>query len=158
MRRISMRRPFAGLLALIAGAVWFTTGAVEAAAAPKHPAIHHALHELREARTELKEAAHDFGGHREKALEAVEAAIKQLDKALEATGDNVKGSKEKDGDRYKKYTSHPHIHHAVHELRRAHAELKEAKHDFGGHREQSLKDIDHAIEQLELCLKFVHKK
>src|SRR6516225_1875614 len=35
---------------------------------PHHPHMHHALHELKEARVELKEAAHDFGGHREKAL------------------------------------------------------------------------------------------
>ena len=44
----------------------------------RHPHIRKALEELREARTELKEADHDFGGHRKEALEAVDAAIVQL--------------------------------------------------------------------------------
>jgi hypothetical protein len=48
---------------------------------------------------------------------------------------------------------HPHIHAAIHELKHAHKELKEANHDFGGHREKALKDIDAAIKQLEECLK-----
>ena len=48
----------------------------------RHPHIHHALHELKEARKELKEANHDFGGHRVKAIEAIDVAIEQLEKAL----------------------------------------------------------------------------
>ena len=48
---------------------------------------------------------------------------------------------------------HPAIHHAIEELRKARHELKEAKHDFGGHREDALKAVDKAIEQLEICLK-----
>ena len=51
-------------------------------AAPKHPRMHAALHELKESRVELKEAAHDFGGHREKALKAADHAIEQLELAL----------------------------------------------------------------------------
>jgi hypothetical protein len=45
------------------------------------------------------------------------------------------------------------MHHALHELREAHTELKEAKHDFGGHREKALHDVNHAIEQIEEALK-----
>ena len=48
----------------------------------RHPHIRQAISELREARKELKEAAHDFGGHRKEALEAVNVAIKQLEIAL----------------------------------------------------------------------------
>jgi len=48
---------------------------------------------------------------------------------------------------------HPAIHRALHELRDARRELKEAKHDFDGHREDALKAVDVAIEQLEICLK-----
>jgi len=48
----------------------------------RHPAIHRALKELREARRELKDAAHDFHGHREDALKAVDAAIEQLEICL----------------------------------------------------------------------------
>ena len=49
----------------------------------KHPQMSAAIHELEEAKKELQEAAHDFGGHREDALRAVDKAIEQLRKALE---------------------------------------------------------------------------
>jgi hypothetical protein len=136
-------------------AAWQSSAAV--AGELKHPHMHVALRELREARTELKEAAHDFGGHRVKALEATDAAVKQIDRALKASGDYVAGAGKVEPGAYKGYASHPHIHHALHELRLVRAELKEAKHDFGGHREAALRDTNHAIEQLELCLKFARK-
>jgi hypothetical protein len=125
-------------------------------AEPKHPHMHQALHELKECRAELKEAAHDFGGHREEALKATDAAIKQLEIALDAAGDKfteVKVPK----DAYKEFPNHPHIHRALQGLKACRTELKEAKHDFGGHREQAHKDVNYAIEQLELALKFDKK-
>jgi len=136
-------------------AAWQSPDSV--AGGPKHPHMHYALRELRVARTELKEAAHDFGGHRVKALEATDAAIKQIDVALRATGDTIKGAGKVDPDIYKKYSYHPHIHHALYELREVRTELREAKHDFGGHRAAALRDTNVAIEQLELCLKFARK-
>jgi len=48
----------------------------------QHPHIKAALHELEEAKRELQTAAHDFGGHRKEAVEAVDNAIKQLREAL----------------------------------------------------------------------------
>jgi hypothetical protein len=51
--------------------------------AEQHPHIRTALRELREAKKELQTAAHDFGGHRKEAIEAVDNAIKQLQEALE---------------------------------------------------------------------------
>lgn len=60
-----------------------TRTAPAAASAPEpHPHIRAALHELREARAELKTAAHDFGGHRVEALEATDQAIRQLEECL----------------------------------------------------------------------------
>jgi hypothetical protein len=49
----------------------------------RHPHIRAAIRELKEARHELETAAHDFGGHRKEAIEAVDAALKQLQQALE---------------------------------------------------------------------------
>ncbi len=49
----------------------------------QHPHIRAAIHELQEARRELETAAHDFGGHRKEAIEAIDNAIKQLREALE---------------------------------------------------------------------------
>ena len=58
-------------------------GQVLKGAKEAHPHIRAALRELREARHELETAAHDFGGHRKEAIEAVDNAIRQLQKALE---------------------------------------------------------------------------
>ena len=58
------------------------TAPVAQAAEPERPAIHRALTELRDARKELKEARHDFGGHREDAVRAIDAAIEQLELCL----------------------------------------------------------------------------
>jgi hypothetical protein len=49
----------------------------------QHPHIRAAIRELKEARHELETAAHDFGGHRKEAIEAVDNALKQLQEALE---------------------------------------------------------------------------
>jgi len=81
---------------LLLGLTTMTPGVMTAAAPAKapnaqvlkgakeaHPHIRAALHELREARRELETAAHDFGGHRKEAIEAVDNAIKQLQEALE---------------------------------------------------------------------------
>jgi hypothetical protein len=51
--------------------------------AERHPHIKAAIRELGEAKQELEHAAHDFGGHRVDAIGAVNAAIKQLNLALE---------------------------------------------------------------------------
>jgi hypothetical protein len=124
-----------------------------------HPHLHHALFELREARHELKAIKPDFGGHRDRALAAVHDAIQQIDHALKASGDTIKGTPTKRDlhEVYQQYKHHPHLHHALHELRHAHTELKEARHDFGGHRAAALRDVNHAIHQIELLLKH-HKQ
>ena len=48
----------------------------------RHPKIRAAIVALEAARTEMKEAAHDFGGHRVAALASCDEAIKQLQEAL----------------------------------------------------------------------------
>ena len=50
----------------------------------RHPEIHAAIHALESAVRHLREADHDFGGHREAAIQASETAIQQLRLALEA--------------------------------------------------------------------------
>ncbi len=59
--------------ATLVGTLAFTPATIE-----PHPHIKAAVAELEAARTELKTAAHDFGGHRVAAIRAVDAAIKQL--------------------------------------------------------------------------------
>jgi hypothetical protein len=49
----------------------------------RHPSIHAAIRALEKARLDMKNAAHDFGGHREEALKQCDAAIEQLKLALQ---------------------------------------------------------------------------
>jgi len=50
-----------------------------------HPRIRAAQEHLNLARTELSDAAHEYGGHRKKALEHVDKALEECTRALEVT-------------------------------------------------------------------------
>ncbi len=142
-----MRSAFGAIVAVVA------MGAPSKANAEEHKTLYRAHYELKEAQVELKGAAHDFGGHRVKALEAVDAALIQINDCLKAVGDKV-GAYKPEATLYKNYKNHPHIRHAIVELRASRNELKESRIDFGGHRDKAIKDIDYAIEQLEKSLEF----
>ncbi|HEX5179993.1 MAG TPA: hypothetical protein VFW04_11735 [Gemmatimonadaceae bacterium] len=66
-----------GTLAM-AGIASLSFYAGNVSAAERHPAINAAVDALVKARFDLQHAAHDFGGHRVKALEATDAALQQL--------------------------------------------------------------------------------
>ncbi|HLJ62952.1 MAG TPA: hypothetical protein VKT70_02520 [Stellaceae bacterium] len=62
----------------------FTAAALTATMAEAeehHPRIEAAIRSLREAREDLEHAAHDFGGHRREAIEAIDRAIIELEEA-----------------------------------------------------------------------------
>jgi hypothetical protein len=136
-------------LAMLAGA--------SAAEPAHHPSfIHHALHELKLARHDLKEAKHDFGGHRAAALDATDSAIRHLEKLIGHPHYKLyTGNLKTHVNENHKY--HSHIHHALHALKEARAELKASPHDFGGQKEIALVEVDVAIRQLELVVKH-HRK
>jgi hypothetical protein len=48
-----------------------------------HPELHKALRKLKAAKEDLEKASHDYGGHRVKAIAAVDAAIEEVKAALE---------------------------------------------------------------------------
>jgi hypothetical protein len=149
--------PGLGLLSLVL-TVLLWGDVSRAAAEERHSRIHVAIAELRNARTELQEANHDFGGHRVKAIQEIDATLVQLEKALMFVGDKRPFKGAPVAENGKKAEHFPHIHRALHELRETRTELKEARHDFGGHREQALMDVNASIAQLELCLKFARAK
>jgi hypothetical protein len=81
MNKISRTLLFAvGFMALGALAT-YPLGATSARAdGPGHnPRIHHALEALHDAEDELRDAPHDFHGHKQDAIDAVHHAIEQLD-------------------------------------------------------------------------------
>ena len=73
--------PFAALMIL--GVVGMPKMASTAPPPEEHPRIRAAIRELREAREELRTAAHDFCGHRAEAVERTDQALRQLQAALE---------------------------------------------------------------------------
>jgi hypothetical protein len=143
---------------LAVGATCLSFSGTSGAQSKPHPHIHHALYELREARDELKKAAHNFGGHRKAALKEVQASIDQLKKALVYSGDKRPFKGDPKADYYKKYATYPHIRHAVHELKATVDELKAASHNYGGHRKLALERTQAAIRQLEKCIEFANSK
>jgi hypothetical protein len=153
-----VRRLFSLVLLAAGAAGLLLPGSLQAQKSRPHPHIHHALYELREARAELKSAAHNFGGHRKAALKDVQAAINQLKKALEYSGDRRPFKGDPKADHYRKYRSYPHIRHAIVELKETVGELKAASHDYGGHRKQALIDTEAAIRQLRKCLEHARGK
>ncbi len=48
----------------------------------RYPELHHAMHKLRGAKSDLEKAAHDYAGHKAKAIEAINQALEELRAAL----------------------------------------------------------------------------
>jgi hypothetical protein len=70
-------------LALAAAAAALAGAALAPSAAhAAHPRIQAAITALSDAKAEMQAAATDFGGHRVKAIEACDRAIRQLEAAL----------------------------------------------------------------------------
>src|SRR5215831_7232433 len=47
-----------------------------------HPEIRHAMHALENAKNDLEHAAHDYEGHRTKAIQHIDEAMSELQQAL----------------------------------------------------------------------------
>jgi len=71
------------LALLILSSIWAVGPASAQPMPEKHPQIHKAEKFLHDAKHALENAAHDFGGHRVKAIEAIDRALEELRMALE---------------------------------------------------------------------------
>jgi hypothetical protein len=68
---------------LLSAGIW-TLGAQNERA--MHPRIARAIEALRDARSYMEEAPHDFGGHKAEAIRACDNALRQLNLALAYRG------------------------------------------------------------------------
>jgi len=59
-----------------------------ARAADEHPTIAHAIASLEHTKQELEGGEHGFGGHRSKAIEHIDSALKELHEALQYAQDH----------------------------------------------------------------------
>jgi hypothetical protein len=109
----------------------------------------------------LEGADHDYGGHRLEAVKAIGAAERQLKLAV---GAQHKGKKPggKGGKRGKgnepQNVSNMQLAQAIPILQRTVDLMEKANHDYGGHREQAIKDVNVAIHQLKLALEFEKRR
>lgn len=123
--------------------------------AERHP-LRRAVLALEEARNHLQHAAHDFHGHRELALKFCDAAIRQLREALAHEVVVVGPRALPVVIRVEAGETQAPLHHAIRELDLAVNFMREAPHNFGGHREAAIRDSEAAVGQLRECLEVMH--
>jgi len=151
MRRLVLGPPIVLILfALFAGSAP-SKGAVES-----HPLIKRALGALQSAQKDLQDAAHDYCGHRVGALDATNAAIDQLQLALDcaarkASAIDVQPELEPESSSSND-EHHPNINRAIGALESAEADLQNAAHGFCGHRVAALDAVHVALAQLKLAI------
>jgi hypothetical protein len=149
------RRLFAASACAIAAVLalgWTATPRAEAHGG-KLDRLLSAVYEMREAEGELKTAAHDFGGHRKFALQALEAAVVQCEKLLTEAGVPLKYVTRKVEDYPKGHGQFPHLREALVDCEAARKLLEQSKEKWG-HREQAIRDLNTAIEQLRIAEKY----
>jgi hypothetical protein len=69
-----------GLVAALAGGVYAQGG--RKGGAEKHPVLQNSIRQLEGIKDRLQKAPTDFGGHREKAVDAIGHAIDELNQAI----------------------------------------------------------------------------
>jgi hypothetical protein len=126
------------------------------------PKMQAALTALNTALTEATAAEANKGGHREKAIEQINAAIEATNAGIQYAASHANEAGAEEGpaapepvdEEVKGSGSQPHMANAVVALREARKQLKEAKHDKGGFRGKAMEHTNHAIEQLHEGIRF----
>jgi hypothetical protein len=109
----------------------------------EHPILQTADNATKDAIADLEAAPHDFHGHREKAVKVLKHAMKELEIC----------SKTKISVAPAPLAAYPRLEGAKSALENAEKYIKEAPHDFDGHREDAQKAVHNAIEQIDICIK-----
>jgi hypothetical protein len=71
-----------GLTAALAGGAWTVHAQGGKGGGEKHPVLRNSMNQLEGIRDRLLKAPTDFGGHREKAVDAISHAINELQQAI----------------------------------------------------------------------------
>jgi hypothetical protein len=72
-----------GLAAALAGSGWSVQALDDKGGGEKHPVLRNSMRQLEAIKDRLQKAPTDFGGHREKAVDAIGHAISELQQAIE---------------------------------------------------------------------------
>lgn len=117
----------------------------------RHPNLTRALNSLNSADRDLRKAPHIYDGHRAAAQELTEKAIVQVRQALAF---NPKGHLTTDWS----FGGHPDLNRALKSLERADKDLREAPHEFGGHRAAAEDLTSKAIVEVKKALAVRHRR
>jgi hypothetical protein len=122
----------------------------------EHAALSQAQQTLSSVRHTLQKADHDYGGHRVAAIRDIKAAQHQLNLAMhhhhKRTNPGTKGPTVAQPE--PQVLSDAQLTASVPVLQQAATYLANANHDFGGHRANAIRDLNAAIGQLQLALKY----
>jgi hypothetical protein len=136
--------------------------AAPGAPANAHPEIMAALRSLHQARFHLNGAATVYGGHRVKAEQLTDQAIRELHAAVDYANtkhvERLPGAPPMSKGQRKPQKGYPYIHDAINELTAARSHLQKAASDFGGHKLNAIKLINQAIGECQASLRYVHAK
>jgi hypothetical protein len=72
-----------GLATTLAGGAWTVQAAQAKNGGERHPVLRTSMRQLEAVKDRLQKAPTDFGGHREKAVDAIGHAISELQQAIE---------------------------------------------------------------------------
>lgn len=139
-----------GVLALV-GMVFAVAGGAAVARAAVPPHISKAYEVLMRTHYVLQHSCHRLGGHRERALGQVDAAINELRAAAAVSHSTLPPIPESGGLNVPAGSLHPYIQDALNQCHRAKQILATGAKDFGGHRVKAMQHLDAAIAQLQLA-------
>ena len=155
---MKLNRKTAVLLAAIISVVWITS---PAAAALDQPRMQAAREDLVKAQTSLKRATTDKGGHRNRALEIVAEAIKEVDRGIEYDRTHITpgGRRNSDFNEDQFFTAsstpdQPNMQQARTHLQNALSNLNRASADKGTHRTTAMQLIRDAIAQVDAGIEY----
>lgn len=133
-------------LLAIAGLILAAPAAAFAQKAPNFPRLRAALHELREARGELKVASDSWpAGYKDRALASIDDAINSVRGILKVNDVNSFRGVDRNEEYYKRFKDHPRLRCALQDLREARGELLGSPAEVGDLKGRAIDDIDVAI-------------
>ncbi|MEO6390211.1 MAG: hypothetical protein ABIP75_00085 [Pyrinomonadaceae bacterium] len=135
-------KKFAGSigLAFVVAAVSLS-GAPVSAAPPDQPLMQEARAELQQAHAALNRALENKGGHRVKAMNLVQSAIREVTLGIQFDRRHAHGVRFAAADQ-------PNMQTALDHLRIAKNKLENATEDKGGHRKNALRYVNDAIDEV----------
>src|SRR5579871_353418 len=128
------------------------------------PKMQAAMQALQHAKAELGAASPNKGGHREQAIGLTQQAIDATNAGMRYAAEHPTEIGEAEGPAMPEPVNEnvpgaerqPHMARAMIDLREAHRQLAEAKHDKGGHRVQALRFIHDAMVQIRDGINFAN--